>query len=184
MAGKAAEVDAGGVAVRVSSPDRVVFEATGETPEFTKLQVVEYFVAVDDGIMRALRDRPTALERWPKGVREGKRLTSSQGQGDAFYSKRVPKGAPDHLPTVRVHFPSGRRADEICPAQVADVAWAAHMGTITFHPWSMRRADVAHDLTPLLDLWAEQPTEMPYPPDYPKMPGEPKRVQPSKAKKG
>ncbi len=115
MAAKAAEVDANGVAVRVSSPDRVVFEATDDTPEFTKLQVVEYFVAVDDGIMRALRDRPTALERWPKGVREGMRLTSGQGQGDAFYSKRVPKGAPEHLPTVGVRFLPGFKNEPEAP---------------------------------------------------------------------
>jgi DNA primase len=43
--------------------------------------------------------------------------------------------------------------------------------------------DVTHDLSPLLALWDDDPTEMPYPPEYPKMPGEPKRVQPSKAKK-
>lgn len=37
-----------------------------------------------------------------------------------------------------------------------------------------------HDLTPLLDLWREHPVELNYPPDHPKMPGEPPRVQPSK----
>ena len=78
----AAEVDAGGRAVRVSSPDRVIFEATDTTPEVTKLMVAEYFASVDDGLMRALRDRPTALERWTSGVREGMRLaTGPAGQG-------------------------------------------------------------------------------------------------------
>jgi hypothetical protein len=44
--------------------------------------------------------------------------------------------------------------------------------------------DVAHSLQPLLDMYerdeSEGLTDMPYPPDYPKMPGEPKRVQPSR----
>ena len=44
--------------------------------------------------------------------------------------------------------------------------------------------DVAHSLEPLLELYerdeAEGEGDMPYPPDYPKMPGEPKRVQPSR----
>ncbi len=41
--------------------------------------------------------------------------------------------------------------------------------------------DVAHDLTPLLELYErDEQGDMPYPPDYPKMPGEPKRVQPSR----
>jgi DNA primase len=40
---------------------------------------------------------------------------------------------------------------------------------------------VAHSLEPLLELFESQGSDdMPYPPDYPKMPGEPKRVQPSR----
>ena len=72
----AAEVQAGDRAVRVSSPDRVIYEATERTGEVTKLMVAEYFASVEDGLMRALRDRPTALERWPSGVREGMRLAT------------------------------------------------------------------------------------------------------------
>ena len=60
----AVEVQAGDRAVRVSSPDRVIYEKTDRTPEVTKLMVAEYFASVEDGLMRALRERPTALERW------------------------------------------------------------------------------------------------------------------------
>src|SRR6478736_6094918 len=145
----AAEVDAGGRAVRVSSPDRVIYEATDRTPEVTKLMVAEYFASVDDGLMRALRDRPTALERWTSGVREGMRLATGpqDKDADAFYQKRVPKGAPDFLETVQVTFPSGRTADEICPTEIAVPVWCAHMGTLTFHPWPVRRSDVDHPET-------------------------------------
>ncbi len=144
MATPAAEVDAGGRAVRVSSPDRVIYEATDNTPEVTKLMVAEYFASVEDGLMRALRDRPTALERWTSGVREGMRLATGpqDRNADAFYQKRVPKGAPDYLETAEVTFPSGRKADEICPTEIAVPVWCAHMGTLTFHPWPVRRADV------------------------------------------
>jgi len=143
MGASAVEVEAGGRTVRVSSPDRVIYEKTARTPDITKLEVVEYFVAVEDGLMRALRERPTTLERWPKGVREDMVMaTRADSHGDAFYQKRVPKGAPPYLETVRIHFPSGRRADEICPTEIAVAAWAAHMGTVTFHPWPVRRADV------------------------------------------
>src|ERR687885_2365943 len=143
MASPAAEVDAGGRAVRVSNPDRVIYEATDRTPEATKLQVVEYYLSVGEGIMRALRERPTALERWPKGVREGITLVTRSGEhGDAFYQKRVPKGAPDYLQTARITFPSGRTADEICPTEIAVPAWCAQMGALTFHPWPVRRDDV------------------------------------------
>ncbi len=140
----AAEVDAGGRTVRVSSPDRVIYEKTERTPEVTKLMVAEYFASVDDGLMRALRDRPTALERWTSGVRPGMKLATGpqDRDADAFYQKRVPKGAPDYLETVEITFPSGRTAEEICPTEIAVPVWCAHMGTITFHPWPVRRSDV------------------------------------------
>jgi DNA ligase D len=346
MASDAVEIEAGGRTVRVSSPTRVIYEATDFSAEVTKLMVAEYYVAVEDGLMRALRGRPVALERWPKGVREGMVMsTRADSHGDAFYQKRMMRGAPPYVESTRILFPSGRVADEICMTEIATAAWAAHMGAITFHPWPTRRDDndrpdelridldpfgsatfadavriagvarelfeelgirafpktsgkrgihvyvriepkwtftdvrhgaialareleqrthgvttawwkeerennvfvdfnqncrdrtiasayslrpapgatvstpvtwdelatlddpraftlhtvperlavqgdawaeiddVRHSLVPLLDLWHANPVEMPYPPEYPKMPGEPKRVQPSKAKK-
>ena len=78
--------------------------------------------------------------------------TREKGGGDAFFQKRVPRGAPDYVKTARIQFPSGRDADEICPTEVAVVAWAAQMGTITFHPWPVRREDVDHPDELRLDL--------------------------------
>jgi len=153
MASPATEVDAAGRPVRVTSPDRVIYEETSRGPAVTKLEVVEYYLAVGDGIMRALRERPTALERWPKGVHDGITLATRAGeQSDAFYQKRVPKGAPEYVETATVRFPSGRPADEICPTELATVAWAAQMGTLTFHPWPCRRADVDHPDELRIDL--------------------------------
>ena len=71
---------------------------------------------------------------------------------DAFYQKRVPKGAPDYLETVEITFPSGRTADEICPTEIAVPVWCAHMGTLTFHPWPVRRDDVDHPDELRIDL--------------------------------
>ena len=142
--GTDAHVQAGEREVRVSSPDRVIFEATDSTPAVTKLMVAQYFAGVEDGLMRALRERPTAMERWPSGWREGMRLaTGPQDKGaEGFYQKRVPRGAPDYLETVGITFPSGRTAEEMCPTEIAVPVWAAQMGTLTFHPWPVRRADV------------------------------------------
>lgn len=135
----AVELEVAGRTVRVSSPDRVVFPDRG----LTKLDVVQFFVDVGDGILEALRERPTTLERWPKGVFEGARLsTRTDNSGDAFYQKRVPQGAPEWVETSRISFPSGRTADEVCPTELAVVAWAANLGTLTFHPWPVLRADV------------------------------------------
>lgn len=153
MAAEAVILDAGGREVRVSSPDRVIFEPTGRTGAVTKLEIAEYYLAVGDGIMRALRERPTTLERWPKGVHDGIVVsTRERGGGDAFYQKRIPKGAPEWVETARIEFPSGRHADEVCPTELAVVAWCAQMGTLTFHPWPVRRADVDHPDELRLDL--------------------------------
>ena len=149
----AVEIDADGRPLRVSNPERVIFPPSDGTAPLTKLQVVEYYLAVAPGIMRALRERPTTLERWPKGVHPGIVLsTREKGGGDAFFQKRIPRGAPDYVETARITFPSGRFADEICPTEVAVVGWAAQMGTITFHPWPVRRADVDHPDELRLDL--------------------------------
>ncbi|MDF9717178.1 DNA polymerase domain-containing protein [Nocardioides sp. ChNu-153] len=146
MASKAAaaEVIAGDRAVRVSSPDRVIYPATERTPDITKLQVAQYVADVSDGLVRALRERPTALERWPRGVLPGIELSTGRPgeKADAFYQKRVPTGAPPYLESVEITFPSGRTAREICVTEPAVAVWAAQMGTITFHPWPVRRADV------------------------------------------
>jgi DNA ligase D len=146
-------LDAGGRELRVSNPDRVIFPATEDSEKVTKLAVVNYYLAVGDGIMRALYRRPTTLERWPKGVHPGIVLsTREKGGGDAFFQKRVPRGAPDYVQTAEIKFPSGRTADEICPTEVAVVGWAGQMGTITFHPWPVRSDDVDHPDELRIDL--------------------------------
>ena len=153
MPAAAVEVDADGQAVRVSSPDRVIYPATDSTPEVTKLEVVQYYVAVREGIMRALGDRPTALERWTSGVHPGITLATGRGEkSDAFYSKRVPRAAPAYVETTRVTFPSGRTAEEVCVSSAATVAWCAQMGTITFHPWPTRSGDNDHPDELRIDL--------------------------------
>src|SRR5918999_581368 len=125
--------------VRVSSPEKPYFAERG----IRKIDVVQYFVAVGEGILFALRDRPTTLERWPGGVFEGARIsTRVDNTGDAFYQKRVPKNAPEWVQTAHITFPSGRTADEIAPDSVAVVAWSANLGTLTFHPWPVNKADV------------------------------------------
>jgi DNA ligase D len=145
----AVEFEVGEHTVRVSSPDKPYFPELG----ITKSDVVRYFLSVGDGILGALRDRPTTLERWPGGVFEGAKLsTRADNRGDAFYQKRVPKGAPSFVETARITFPSGRPADEVCPTALAVVVWAANLGTLTFHPWPVRRPEVDHPDQLRIDL--------------------------------
>lgn len=160
MAGAVSEVEADGVLVRVSSSDRVIYPATERTPEFTKLQVVNYFVAVAEAILPALRDRPVALERWPKGVQPGFTLGTGHGdRAEAFYQKRVPQGAPEYVESTEVTFPSGRTAREVCVRNLATVAWCAQMGALTFHPWATRASDNDHPDELRIDLDPQDGTD-------------------------
>ena len=129
MASPFVELDVGGRTVKVTNPDKVYFAERGET----KLDHVQYYLAVAEGIVRALYERPTQLKRHPGGA-----------EGEAIYQKRVPDKRPDWIEVARVTFPSGRHADELCVTEVAHVAWAANLGTIDFHQWPSRRADVDH----------------------------------------
>jgi DNA ligase D-like protein (predicted polymerase) len=82
--------------------------------------------------MRALGNRPTTLQRFPDGI-----------EGEMFFQKRIStRGVPPWIETARITFPSGRTADELCPADLAHVAWAAQMGTVVFHPWPVRNTEV------------------------------------------
>ena len=126
----AIEIQVGERLVRVSNPDKVYFSGLGAAGG-TKRHLVEYYVSVADGIVRALRDRPTYLQRFPDGV-----------EGEEIYQKRVPTHAPDWIQTCQVSFPSGRTADALRVTEVANVAWAANLGTVTFHPWHARCTDV------------------------------------------
>ena len=113
--------------MRLSNPDRVYFPARGET----KLDLARYYLSVGDGVVRALRERPCMLHRFPSGV-----------GGEKVHQKRLPRGAPPWIETAHVEFPSGRQADELCVTELASVIWAVQMSTVEFHPWNSRRADV------------------------------------------
>lgn len=129
MASPFVELEIGQRVVKVTNPDKVLFPEAGHT----KRDLVDYYLTVGDGIVRALYDRPTQLRRFPDGI-----------HGEAIYQKRVPEKRPEWVGAARVTFPSGRHADELCVTEVAQVAWAANLATIDFHPWPSRRADTEH----------------------------------------
>jgi DNA ligase D len=123
----AVELDVGHHTVRLTNPDRVYFPAAGHT----KLDLANYYLSVGEGIVRALRERPCMLHRFPTGI-----------SGEKVHQKRLPSGAPPWVETVRVHFPRyNRKADELCVTELASVIWAVQMSTVEFHPWNSRRTD-------------------------------------------
>ena len=132
--GEPVVLDVGGFDVRISNPERPYFSARGET----KLDLARYYEAVGPGIVNALRGRPCMLHRFPDGV-----------DGAKVHQKRLPRGAPPWVDTVRLHFPRwGLHADELCVDKLADVIWAVQMSTVEFHPWNSRVPE-----TELPDEW-------------------------------
>ncbi len=126
---EALTIEAAGREVRLSNPDKVFFPKPG----YTKLDVCNYYLAVADAAVLQLRERPGTMKRFVDGA-----------DGDFFFQKRVPKGAPDWLQTATVHFPSGRSATELVVNDAAHLAWAVNLGVIDFNPWPVRRADLDH----------------------------------------
>jgi DNA ligase D len=138
----AEDLDIGGVAVRLSNPDKIYFPALGAEGG-TKRHLVDYYrtVAENGAVITALRDRPTYLQRFPDGI-----------EGEEIYQKRIPAKAPEHVETCRITFPSGRTADALKVRSAPNVVWAANLGTVTFHPWHARCADVDHPDELRIDL--------------------------------
>jgi len=127
MASDAATLDVPGPhgtrQMRVSSPSRVLWPASG----ITKLDLARYVVEVGDAFVRANGDRPVSLQRFAEGI-----------DGEQFFSKNPPKGAPDFVRAVPVVYPSGRSHPQLVIDEPAGAVWAVQMNTIVFHPWPSR----------------------------------------------
>jgi DNA ligase D len=120
---EAVEIEIDGRAVRLSNPGKAMFDG------ITKLGLVDYYVSVGDAFLRAMRGRPTMLQRFPDGA-----------LGDSFFQKRVPANAPDWLLTTVVATPNGTTSDALVLADLAHVAWAINLGCLGFHVWPYHAA--------------------------------------------
>jgi DNA ligase D len=138
VAAQEAEVlELAGRAVRVTSPGKVLFAERGET----KLDLVRYYVAVAEPLMRAMGGRPVLLQRFPKGA-----------GGPSFFQKRIPDGAPEWLRTTIVETVNGTPSRALVAADVAHVAWAVNLACLGFHVWPHRADDPGHADELRLDL--------------------------------
>jgi DNA ligase D len=123
--------------VRITSPDKVFFSRRGET----KLDLVDYYVAVAEPLLRTMGDRPVLLQRFPDGA-----------SGKSFFQKRVPKGTPDWLHTTVVSTPNGTTSNALVAADIAHVAWAVNLGCLGFHVWPYHWDDPNHTDELRIDL--------------------------------
>jgi bifunctional non-homologous end joining protein LigD len=133
----AAVVEASGREVRVSSPTKVVFPEVG----LTKLDLVQYYLAVADGALRGVADRPMVLKRFVKGIDQ-----------EAFFQKRVPENRPPWLKTATLRYASGTSAEEAVVTDAAGLAWVVNLGCIDLNPHPVRAGDLDHPDELRIDL--------------------------------
>jgi bifunctional non-homologous end joining protein LigD len=120
-------LEVAGHEVRVSSPDRVVFPGPG----LTKLDLVEYYLAVAEGALRGAGGRPMVLKRFVKGIDQ-----------EAFFQKRVPENHPDFIDTATLHYARGTSAEESVIRDAAGLAWIINLGCLDLNPHPVRAEDL------------------------------------------
>ncbi|HZD49088.1 MAG TPA: DNA primase, partial [Silvibacterium sp.] len=120
MSKDAAVLSIDGHEVRITHPDKLYFS---KQVTLTKLDIVNYYLAVAQGALAGIRDRPLVLKRFVNGA-----------ESEAFYQKRAPEDRPSWLRTVTLSFPSGRTADELVVDDAPGLAWIANLGCIELHP--------------------------------------------------
>ncbi len=113
--------------VVITNPRKIFFPEK----KHTKLDLVSYYLAVADGAVRGVYDRPMALKRFVHGAAR-----------PAFFQKRAPEKHPDWIKTVTLSFPSGRTADEIVITDAAQLAWIVNLGCIDLNPHPTRSRDL------------------------------------------
>src|SRR5687767_7352213 len=130
-------LDVAGREVTVTNPAKVYFPEAG----ITKLEVVQYYLAVAEGALRGAGGRPNVLVRYANGI-----------HGEFFYQKRAPTSRPDWVEVVALRFPSGRTAEEVVPRDAAALAWIANLGCLELHPHPVRTEDLDHPDELRIDL--------------------------------
>ncbi|MDA0185726.1 non-homologous end-joining DNA ligase [Solirubrobacter phytolaccae] len=137
MAGEVEILELGGREVRITSPGKVLFEGRGET----KLDLVRYYAAVGDPLLRTMGGRPVLMQRFPQGA-----------SGKSFFQKRVPDNAPEWLETTTVQTVNGTPSRALVIADLAHVAWAVNLACLGFHVWPSLADDQEHSDELRLDL--------------------------------
>jgi len=118
-----------GRCVTITSPDKVFFRTRNDT----KLDLVNYYIAIEEAVMRQMADRPVLLQRFPNGA-----------HGSNFFQKRIPDGAPEWLHTTIVQTPNGTTSRALVVADLAHLVWAVNLGCLGFHSWPSRASDLEH----------------------------------------
>src|SRR6266567_582226 len=129
MASRSLSLEIEGREVVITNPDKVFFPKPGHT----KLDLVNYYLAVADGAIRGVDGRPMAMKRFVNGA-----------DSTPFFQKRAPDSRPEWIETVELSYPSGRTAAEAVVRDAAQLAWIVNLGCIDLNPHPLRADDLEH----------------------------------------
>jgi bifunctional non-homologous end joining protein LigD len=116
--------DGNGPRVELTNPTRLIYPRD----QYTKEDVAAYFAAVAQPMLRALADRPLALQHWPKGI-----------DGPTWFHQNIGSDAPSWL--RRVDTPTRTRGDSVAHLVVdrpEALRFLAQRSALTVHMWSSR----------------------------------------------
>ncbi|WP_329332854.1 non-homologous end-joining DNA ligase [Streptomyces sp. NBC_00663] len=126
MTDEVRKVRAGRRTVEVHRPGKVLFPGSGETKEYTKGELADYYRAVAPFMLPHLRGRPLMLERHPDGV-----------DGPRFMQKNTPESYPDWITRVEVPKEGGTVRHTVCDDS-ATLLHLADQACVTLHRWLSR----------------------------------------------
>src|SRR5271163_4043434 len=134
-------LDVGGRQVEVTHPDKVIFPDQDGRAGHTKLDLIQYYLAVADGALRGVADRPMILKRFVKGIDE-----------EAVFQKRAPEKRPEWVDVAELRYASGTSAKEAVIHDAAGLAWAINLGCVDLNPHPVRACDLDHPDELRIDL--------------------------------
>ena len=132
-AGEPVDIEVAGRVVTVTNPEKVMFPAAFDGRGATKLDLVHFYLSMEEPVMRQMRNRPVLLQRFPNG-----------STGSSFFQKRMPDNAPEWLSTTIVSTPNGTTSNALVIDDLAHLVWAVNLGCLGFHSWPTRAADPEH----------------------------------------
>ncbi len=127
------EVD--GFQITVTHPGKVLFLKSG----ITKMQLIEYYLAVQNHILTHNQGRPVVFIRYPHGT-----------PGYSFFQKNVPPNAPEFVEIV----PLGKHkiAHYLVINHMADLIWLVQLHALEFHIMSVRKPHFTYPDLMIFDI--------------------------------
>jgi bifunctional non-homologous end joining protein LigD len=136
---KKSQLNVGGRTLAVTNLDKVLYPET----DFTKGDLIDYYIRVSPVLLPHLRDRPITLKRYPDGV-----------DGPYFYEKKCPSHRPSWVRTARVPKSEGGEINYCVLNDLPTLVWAANLADLELHtflhkaPAIGRPTALAFDLDP------------------------------------